>query len=163
VPPLRPAPPLPAPPFVPPVLPVVPPVAPLGWQGGTAATQLLNAVQSVLLKQSLNACDIAAAFVHCVPLDPPVPCCCAQTELQSVVAVAVLASAWHIASLMQISLQDGVDELEPPPHPCTTPTRKPTLKIALAIDIILLFGITRALLVGWLKGPEAITGYLSRP
>jgi len=65
------------------------------------------------------ACDIVLAFVHLVPcpLAPAAPC--AQMRLQSVVADAVLASAWHIASLTQISLHDGVvedpDELDPHP------------------------------------------------
>src|SRR6185437_3264427 len=103
-----------APPLVPPVLlPLVPPVAPPDVppfpppisQAGTAAMQVLNEVQSDLLRQPLKACCMALAFVHFSIV------LWAQRALQAMVAVAVLASAWHICCLMQISLQDG-DELD---------------------------------------------------
>jgi hypothetical protein len=64
--------------------------------------------------------------------------------LQAVVAVAVLASAWHISSLMQTSLQDGVDELDDDPQPCRPTSARPATKIDFITEFASVLDITLA-------------------
>jgi hypothetical protein len=94
---------------MPPVAPLVPPVPPA--QGGIPAAQVSNCVQSEILRQFAVADSIAEAFVQAVPLWPPLP---DDDDEQSVVAVAVLASARHIASFTQNCWK--VSELPPEPE-----------------------------------------------
>jgi hypothetical protein len=79
--------------------------------------------------------------------------------MHSVLAVAVLASISHISPFTQVSMQEGVEELELEPQPWAAPSTKPATKRDLTTRLFSVIVITLAPWGTLLKGGDRITEF----